>query len=74
MLRTNVDKLVKISVMGEVASHVVGGSIYNISATGTQLFCLFDETLREQYGFEDLRLGDLVAIIDADHSFGRIYR
>jgi hypothetical protein len=35
---------------------------------------LFDETIREQYGLDDLRLGDLVAIIDADHSFGRIYR
>ena len=35
MLRTNADKLVKISVMGEVASPVVGRSVYNISATGT---------------------------------------
>jgi len=35
MLRTNVDKLVKISVMGEVASPVLGRSVYNISATGT---------------------------------------
>ena len=35
---------------------------------------LFDEKVIEQYGLEDLRLGDLVAIIDADHSFGRIYR
>jgi len=34
---------------------------------------LFDEKVLEQYGLEDLRLGDLVAIIDADHSFGRIY-
>ena len=32
------------------------------------------ETIVEQYGLESLRLGDLVAIIDADHSFGRIYR
>ena len=31
---------------------------------------LFDETVVEQYG----RLGNLVAIIDADHLFGRIYR
>ena len=35
---------------------------------------LFDLTVVEQYGLESLRLGDLVAIIDADHSFGRIYR
>ena len=35
---------------------------------------LFDENVREQYGLDDLRIGDLVAIIDVDHSFGRIYR
>jgi hypothetical protein len=35
---------------------------------------LFDEAVVEQYGLGNLRLGDLVAIIDADHSFGRIYR
>ncbi len=35
---------------------------------------LFDSGVVEQYGLESLRLGDLVAIIDADHSFGRIYR
>lgn len=35
---------------------------------------LFDpETVRE-FGLEDLRLGDLVAIVDADATFGRHYR
>ncbi|MEM3609108.1 MAG: DUF4438 domain-containing protein, partial [Candidatus Bathyarchaeia archaeon] len=29
---------------------------------------------RRQYGLDDLRLGDLVAILDADNSYGRIYR
>jgi hypothetical protein len=35
---------------------------------------LFDEKARKQYKLDSLRLGDLVAITDADHSFGRIYR
>ncbi len=35
------------------------------------MFC--DETVKE-CGLEDLRLGDLVAIKDADSSYGRIYR
>jgi hypothetical protein len=35
---------------------------------------LFDEKARKQYKLDNLRLGDLVAITDADHSFGRIYR
>jgi len=35
---------------------------------------LFDEGVKCEHGLEDLRLGDLVAIQDADHSYGRIYR
>lgn len=35
---------------------------------------LFDEGTRKEYGLEDLRLGDLVAVMDADHSYGRIYK
>ena len=27
-----------------------------------------------RFGLDELRLGDLVAIIDADNSFGRVYR
>lgn len=34
----------------------------------------FDDRVAQEYGLRDLRLGDIVAIIDADHSFGRIYR
>jgi hypothetical protein len=46
----------------------------NQTQSGDYDIQLFDETISEQYGLEKLRLGDLVAIIDADHSFGRIYR
>jgi hypothetical protein len=46
----------------------------NQTQSGDYDIQLFDEAVREQYGLDDLRLGDLVAIIDADHSFGRIYR
>jgi hypothetical protein len=35
---------------------------------------LFDDKSRKQYKLDNLRLGDLVAIMDADHTFGRIYR
>ena len=34
----------------------------------------FDEATVREYGLDELRLGDLVAIVDADNSFGRIYR
>ena len=35
---------------------------------------MFDSKSIMEYGLEDLKIGDLVAISDADHSFGRIYR
>jgi hypothetical protein len=69
MLRTNVDKLVKISVVGEVASPVYGGGIYRISAQGNPV------VLPSVGGITyNVRVGDLVAIRDADHSYGRIYK
>ena len=35
---------------------------------------MFDKGIVDKYGLEDLRLGDLVAIENADTSYGRIYR
>jgi len=35
---------------------------------------LFDEATNKEFGLENLKFGDLVAIMDADHSFGRIYK
>jgi len=34
----------------------------------------FDPVMVERYGLHELRFGDIVAIQDADHTFGRIYR
>jgi Domain of unknown function (DUF4438) len=34
----------------------------------------FDDATAQKYGLRELRLGDVVAITDADHSYGRIYR
>jgi len=33
----------------------------------------FDDAMSEQYGLREIKLGDIVAIADADHSHGRIY-
>jgi hypothetical protein len=66
-LRVRVARRVPAGVMGSGLgrSTVVRGD-YDIQT--------FDDAMAEQYGLRDLRLGDFVAIIDADHSFGRIYR
>jgi hypothetical protein len=61
-------------------AHIVPAAIMgsglgsNQAYTGDYDIQLFDKVVVEQYGLLNLRLGDLVAIIDADHSFGRIYR
>lgn len=66
-LEVPVTHVVPAAIMGSGLgrNHVSSGD-YDIT-----LFC--EETVKE-YGLEDLRLGDLVAIVDADHSYGRIYR
>src|SRR3989337_3352613 len=62
MLRTNADKLVKISVMGEVASPVVVRSVYNVSATGAP------SVLPGVGGITyKIRVGDLACGWEADH-------
>ena len=66
-LEVPVTHIVPAAIMGSgLGSNQVYSGDYDIQ--------LFDEAVVEQYGLESLRLGDLVAIIDADHSFGRIYR
>jgi len=58
---------VPASIMGSGLgrSHVASGD-YDIT-----MFC---EATCEEYGLDDVCFGDLVAIEDADHSYGRIYR
>jgi len=68
------DKL-EVPVTHMVPAAIMGSGLgSNQTFSGDYDIQLFDEKVVEQYGLEDLRLGDLVAIIDADHSFGRIYR
>jgi hypothetical protein len=62
MLKTNIDKLIKISVFGEVVSPLVGRFIYTISAHGTPV------VLPGVGGITyNLRVGDLACGWEADH-------
>ena len=70
----NGDKL-EVPVTHMIPAAIMGSGLgANQTHSGDYDIQLFDEKVREQYGLDDLRLGDLVAIIDSDHSFGRIYR
>lgn len=61
-------------------THIVPAAIMGSGLGAAQTYSgdydiqLFDKTICEKYGLEDLRLGDLIAIMDADHSYGRIYK
>ncbi len=72
--KTNGDKL-EVPVAHMIPAAIMGSGLgANQTNSGDYDIQLFDKNVREQYGLDDLKLGDLVAIIDADHSFGRIYR
>ncbi|MFX0108728.1 MAG: DUF4438 domain-containing protein [Candidatus Hodarchaeota archaeon] len=63
-----------IPVTHQVPAATMGSGLgANETYTGDYDIQLYDKKTVEEYGLEDLRFGDLVAILDADHSFGRIY-
>ena len=61
-------------------THIIPAAIMGSGLGSNQTYSgdydiqLFDKLTVEKYGLEDLRLGDLVAIQNADHSYGRIYK
>ena len=67
MLRVPVAKIVPARVMGSGlgASQVYRGD-YDIQ--------MFDEGVVEEYGLDELRFGDIVAIVNSHHDQGRIFK
>ncbi len=66
-LRVPVARVVPARVMGSgLGRQTVSRGDYDIQ-------CFDDATVRE-FGLRELRLGDVVAISDADNTFGRVYR
>ena len=61
-------------------THVIPAAIMGSGLGADQTYSgdydiqLFDENVRKEFGLDDLRLGDVVAIKDADHSYGRVYK
>ena len=64
-----------VPVTHEVPARIMGSGIGAAhSHSGDYDIQLFDAPTVEQYGLDDLRLGDFVAITDADATYGRIYK
>jgi len=65
-LQVKVAKIVPACIMGS-------GLGSNNPHRGDYDIQMFDESMVAEAGLGDLRIGDLVAITDADHTYGRIY-
>lgn len=69
------DGKLEVSVTHVIPAAIMGSGLgANQTFSGDYDIQLFDEKARKKHGLDSLRLGDLVAILDADHSYGRIYR
>lgn len=67
-------------VLGFPVTHIVPAAIMGSglgsshSYSGDYDIQMFDDKIVKKYGLGTLRFGDFVAITDADHSYGRIYK
>jgi hypothetical protein len=69
------DGKLTVPVAKRVPAGIMGSGLGRDNAyRGDYDITLFDPVMVEQYGLADLRLGDFVAIEDADATFGRYYR
>jgi len=66
---------IEVPVTHIVPSRIMGSGIGSMqSNTGDYDIQLFDEPTVKEFGLDDIRLGDVVAIADADATYGRIYK
>ena len=69
------DKKLRVGVTHLIPSAIMGSGLgASQTHSGDYDIQLFDDGMVRKHGLGTLRLGDIVAITDADHSFGRIYK
>ena len=69
------DGELEISVTHRVPAMIMGSGLgRNHVYKGDYDIQLFDEEVVKKHNLDTLRFGDIVAITDADHTYGRIYR
>ena len=69
------DGRLEVPVTHKVPAKIMGSGIgHSHSNSGDYDIQLFDRPTVEEYGLADLKLGDVVAITDADATYGRIYK
>lgn len=74
-IEENGDGTLTVPVTHTVPSRIMGSGIGAMhSNSGDYDIQLFDQPTVDEFGLADLRMGDVVAIIDADATYGRIYK
>lgn len=69
------DGRIEVGVTHTVPAKIMGSGIgHSHSNSGDYDIQLFDKPTVDEFGLSDLKLGDVVAIIDADATYGRIYK
>lgn len=69
------DGRLRIHVTHKVPAKIMGSGLgRNHVYKGDYDINLFDEKTIEEYNLDTLRFGDIVALIDADNTYGRLYR
>lgn len=69
------DGWLEVSVTHTIPARIMGSGIGSShSHSGDYDIQLFDEATVSEFGLDDLRLGDFVAITDADATYGRIFK
>lgn len=64
-----------VPVTHEIPAKIMGSGLGSNNANrGDYDIQMFDESVVKEHGLDTLRFGDIVAIHNADHSFGRIFR
>lgn len=65
----------RIPITAKVPAKIMGSGLgKQHTVRGDYDIQMFDKKTVKKYGLEKLRFGDLVAIMDADHTYGRIYK
>ncbi len=63
-----------VPVTHTVPAKVMGSGLgANTTVRGDYDIQMFSRDVVDEHGLDDLKLGDFVAILDADHTYGRIY-
>jgi len=67
--------LLHVPVTHTLPAAIMGSGLGSVDChTGDYDIQLFDEKIVKKHKLDTLRFGDFVAIMDADHSFGRIFK